>query len=206
MSFLGKMAAEVSQREGGEMHLGMVADRQRSTPPRLGSKQSVGSSRAASPRPAASPPRGAYASHSPRPLAQSEGASDDYKWAQETEAMLTTVKALPTKGNPMSFLCQATRDVLDAHDMLIEDHSPSKVARWGDAVYRGGLTTDVRHDSNKTTLGLVFSDDAVELVLPGGPAFAAGIKQGDRILLVSISCRDVLAVPPELSRHCAVLF
>jgi hypothetical protein len=188
MSFLGKMAASVSQREGGEMHLGMVAERPSTSPRPGGSTQRAGSSRAASPRPAASPPRSqqSYVSHSPRPLAHSDGSLDDYKWAQETQAMLKTVQALPPKGNPMSFLCQATRDVLDAHDMLLEDHSPNKVVRWTEALYRGGLKTDVKVDSNKTTLGLVLQDDAVELVLPGGPAFNAGIKKGDCILTVSV--------------------
>ena len=39
-------------------------------------------------------------------------------------------------------------------------------------------------DHQKTTLGLVFTDNRVRQVLPGGPAWVAGLREGDTIVAV----------------------
>ena len=215
MEALSAIAGSVGTRKGGEMTLGLTTTRQRSSSPAGSSPGSsrtaspppsgrTGSSRSGilSPRQGAVTAAPALAMQkldamrtprpvqSPRALVPGDGAmvayTDEYTWPQETQAMHKTVKALPQKGNPMALLCQATRDVLDAHDALLDDHLFDRFERWAETIYRGALQTDIKVDSNKTTLGLVLLDDAVELVLPGGPAFNAGIKKGDCILTVSV--------------------
>ena len=41
-----------------------------------------------------------------------------------------------------------------------------------------------KYEANKTTLGLVFTDNRVRKVLPGGPAWVSGLREGDTIIAV----------------------
>ena len=99
--------------------------------------------------------------------------------------MLASVKALPPHGNAAAFLCAETRGVLDSQALMLGEFSREKAARWAAGIYRSPLHLTSKIDTNQTTLGLVLLDDAVETVLPGGPAYLAGLQKGDQIVKVS---------------------
>jgi predicted metalloprotease with PDZ domain len=65
-----------------------------------------------------------------------------------------------------------------------DDYSREKTAQWAAGIHRSGLSLSTKIDNNKTTLGLVLTDDHVQTVLPGGPAFLAGLRKGDCIIMV----------------------
>jgi len=60
--------------------------------------------------------------------------------------------------------------------------------------YCSALVFTTRSDHFRTTLGLVLTDDTVETVLPGGPAFITGLRQGDAIAKVSTWCSNLSVV------------
>ena len=91
---------------------------------------------------------------------------------------------LPKKGNPSSWLCKEMRSVLNSNHVLLDDYSREKTVQWAAGIYRSALNLHTKIDNNKTTLGLVLTDDVVETVLPGGPAFLAGLRKGDCIVTV----------------------
>ena len=97
---------------------------------------------------------------------------------------------MPKKGNTTLYLCLEMRAVLNQADRMVLEYSREKMKLLVDSIYYKGLETQTRIDENKTTLGIVFTDDVVANVLPGGPAFLAGLRKGDRIL-------KVLTAPPR---------
>ena len=107
-------------------------------------------------------------------------------WSRRSETMLVMVRALPMKGNSMSRLCLTTRAVLDQLEAVLDEYSREKTKQWVNTslVYARQVELQTKIDNNKTTLGIVFTDDMVATVLPGGPAFQAGLRKGDRILKV----------------------
>jgi hypothetical protein len=107
-------------------------------------------------------------------------------WGRRSETMLVMVRALPMKGNSTSRLCLTTRAVLDQLEAVLDEYSREKTKQWvyTSLVYARQVELQTKIDDNKTTLGIVFTDDMVATVLPGGPAFQAGLRKGDRILKV----------------------
>jgi hypothetical protein len=110
-------------------------------------------------------------------------------WGRRSETMLVMVRALPRKGNSMSRLCLTTRAVLDQLEAVQDEYCLEKTKQWVETsmtslVYARHVEIQTKIDDNKTTLGIVFTDDLVATVLPGGPAFVAGLRKGDRILKV----------------------
>ena len=100
------------------------------------------------------------------------------------EQINLSVKQMPKEGNSVALLCPTMRAVLNGQDMLMHQHSRQKIGQWQVGRKRLSLTTKI--EQNKTTLGLVLIDDEVETVLPGGPAFIAGLRKGDSIVAVSL--------------------
>jgi hypothetical protein len=91
------------------------------------------------------------------------------------------VKEMPQKGNATPYLCSEMRAVLNQAGLMVSEYSREKTELLEDIIYGKGLGTQIKLDDNKTTLGIVFTDDMVETVLPGAPAFLAGLRKGDRI-------------------------
>jgi predicted metalloprotease with PDZ domain len=98
--------------------------------------------------------------------------------------LLLKVKEMPKKGNTTPYLCLEMRAVLNQADRMVLEYCREKTKLLVDSIYDKGLETQTKIDDNKTTLGIVFTDDMVATVLPGGPAFLAGLRKGDRILKV----------------------
>ena len=98
--------------------------------------------------------------------------------------LLLKVKEMPKKGNTTPYLCLEMRAVLNQADRMVLEYCREKTKLLVDSIYDKGLETQTKIDDNKTTLGIVFTDDMVATVLPGGPAFQAGLRKGDRILKV----------------------
>jgi hypothetical protein len=103
------------------------------------------------------------------------------QWAEQ---MRIEVRTMPKKGTPVSVLCPEMRGVLHSNHLLLDDYSREKTVQWAAGIYRGSLNLHTKIDTNNTTLGLVLTDDVVETVLPGGPAFLAGLRKGDCIVTV----------------------
>ena len=133
---------------------------------------------------------GAIASHAEMEIMEME-------MVESTEAMLLEVKDLPRKGTPVSILAKELRCVLDRNELILDEHTREKAAQWSGSIYRSALVLTTRIDHSRTTLGLVLTDDTVETVLPGGPAFMAGLRQGDAIAKVSTWCSN-----PFCGLHC----
>ena len=95
--------------------------------------------------------------------------------------LLLKVKEMPQKGNATQYLCSEMRTVLKQAGRMVLEFSREKTELLEDSIYGKGLETQSKIDDNKTTLGIVFTDDMVETVLPGAPAFLAGLRKGDRI-------------------------
>jgi C-terminal processing protease CtpA/Prc len=98
--------------------------------------------------------------------------------------LLLNVKEMPKKGNATSYLCSEMRAVLNQADRMVFEYSREKTKLLADSIFDKGLEMQTKIDEMKTTLGIVFTDDMVATVLPGGPAFVAGLRKGDRILKV----------------------
>jgi len=121
----------------------------------------------------------------------------EMEMVESTEAMLLEVKDLPRKGTPVSILAKELRCVLDRNELILDEHTREKAAQWSGSIYRSALVLTTRIDHSRTTLGLVLTDDTVETVLPGGPAFMAGLRKGDAIAKVSTWCSN-----PFCGLHC----
>jgi len=139
----------------------------------------------------------ARADMSPRPPPPSDVMvtthdNQSSRWKERTDTMLATVKMLPKKGNSMSLLCLQMRAVLDQLEIVLEDYSREKTKQWAGGIFRRRLNHVISGiDNNKTTLGIVVTDDKVLTVLPGGPAFQAGLREGDCIMKVCINISSV---------------
>jgi len=142
-------------------------------------------SRERSPRRAYSPQgtdrRADSSQRSPSPVATGAPASHAINpWVP----LLLNVKEMPKKGNATSYLCSEMRAVLNQADRMVFEYSREKTKLLADSIFDKGLEMQTKIDEMKTTLGIVFTDDLVATVLPGGPAFVAGLRKGDRILKV----------------------
>ena len=73
------------------------------------------------------------------------------------------------------YLC----DLLPWQNLVVRNHSRSL-----------NITTKV--DSSSSTLGVILTNNRVDGVLPGGPAYLAGLRQGDRIVQVDASMQHAL--------------
>ena len=180
MDALIASASSVSTRAGGDMTLGLASPRgpARGGTPRGDRAASAASGASEDPgNPRAPPGNGVV------PAQDGDGGSH---WGRRTETMLVAVRALPMKGNSMSRLCLTSRAVLDQMELLLEEYSREKTKQWINT-RRMSRHIDLasKIDENKTTLGIVVTDDTVQTVLPGGPAFHAGLRKGDRIQKVS---------------------
>jgi C-terminal processing protease CtpA/Prc len=65
-------------------------------------------------------------------------------------------------------------DLLSSQNFVAPNHSSS-------------LNVTTKIDASQTTLGVILTNNHVDGVLPGGPAYLAGLRQGDRIVAVSSS-------------------
>lgn len=117
-------------------------------------------------------------------------ATGALQWAEQ---MRMEIRTMP-KGTPVSVLCPEMRGVLSSNHLLLDDYSREKTVQWAAGIYRGALNLHTKIDTNKTTLGLVLTDDVVETVLPGGPAFLAGLRKGDCIVTVGRPVRRAASV------------
>lgn len=133
------------------------------------------------------PDAGAPADETPSAVTTPRPAPHALQWAEQMRA---EVKMLPKKGNSLSLLCRETRSVFNSNHTLLDDFSREKTVQWAAGIYRSALSLHTKIDSSKTTLGLVLTDDVVETVLPGGPAFLAGLRKGDCI--VTVGCPALL--------------
>ena len=98
-----------------------------------------------------------------------------------TTALLSSVKALPKHGNLVQNLVHDLRTVLSAQDGVVED---SASEGFLSANHSSSLNISTSIDSNQTTLGLILLDDTIDNLLPGAPAYLAGLRKGDRIVEV----------------------
>jgi C-terminal processing protease CtpA/Prc len=98
-----------------------------------------------------------------------------------TSALLSSVKALPKRGNSVQNLVQDLRTVLDSQNGVVDDTANMDLLSVN---HSSSLNIATAIDSNKTTLGVVLTNDMVETVLPGAPAYLAGLRKGDRIVEV----------------------
>ena len=134
----------------------------------------------------------------PRSLGSENGAITSHadmqmiemEMIENTQAMLVEVNDLPRKGNPVSILAKELRSVLDRNELILDEHTCEKAAQWAGSIYHSALVLTTRIDHSRTTLGLVFTDDTVETVLPGGPAFMTGLRKGDAIATMSTCCSN----------------
>ena len=115
--------------------------------------------------------------------------ASDWQTISSWAPLLIEVKELPKKGNTKSFLCSEMREVLNQADRMLVEYSREKTKFLADGIYSKNMDAVTKIDENKTTLGIVVTDDTVETVLPGGPAFHAGLRKGDRILKVGAHTR-----------------
>ncbi len=182
MEALVASASSVSARAGGDMTLGLASPR---GPARV-TPRGAERDRAASAASGESEDPGNPRAHPGNGVVPAQDGDGGHHWGRRTETMLVAVRALPMKGNSLSRLCLTSRAVLDQMELLLEEYSREKTKQWLNT-RRMSRHVDMatKIDENKTTLGIVVTDDTVQTVLPGGPAFHAGLRKGDRIQKVS---------------------
>ena len=106
-------------------------------------------------------------------------------------ALLDAVRRLPA-GCDVAALGEL-RNVLNCHEALLEEHCVETETEMACGV--GGAPASGSWSQPHTTLGLVIADNTVRQVLPGGPAWVAGLREGD--ILVAVDGREQQSASAE---------
>ena len=107
-------------------------------------------------------------------------------------ALLDAVRRLPA-GCDVAALAGELRNVLNCHEALLEEHCVETETEMACGV--GGAPASGSWSQPHTTLGLVIADNTVRQVLPGGPAWVAGLREGD--ILVAVDGREQQSASAE---------
>ena len=76
------------------------------------------------------------------------------------------------------------REVLYAQEKELQENAKYSAADWYAAGTHKSLKGKDIHNTHKTTLGLLLLETKIDHLLPGGPAFHAGLQKGDKIVAV----------------------
>ena len=105
-----------------------------------------------------------------------------YRTARAT-SLLAVVRQIPAGGDNLMLLVRVLRNVSHCHEALLGEHCVETAAEMASGVPPANGRSENSYGA-RTTLGLVIANNMVRKVLPCGPAWVAGLREGDVLLAV----------------------
>jgi hypothetical protein len=99
-------------------------------------------------------------------------------------SLLVAVKQIrPAASAEFMLLVRELRNISHCHEALLGEHCVEMAAEMASGVAPANGRSEKSYGA-RTTLGLVIADNMLRKVLPGGPAWVAGLREGGVLLAV----------------------